>query len=121
MSQTWPPLALMAHLYTRWGRLLQPSASWKKAPQQIEPSSSFLCSGLLSLVLAQNQQPVQPLDQKFQADLECSHSALVSAQKLHGVLDVLHFAQISESVHGEISQILIYVSWMKNVLTCVSW
>ena len=106
----------MPHLYILWDHLLQPSASWKKAPQQIEPSSSFLFSEHPSLV----QKPLTVLlDQKFQADPEYSHPVPVVAQKLHGVhdvhRDVLHDAQIYQSACDLISQISTCVSWMKRL------
>ena len=107
----------MALLYILRDHLPQPSVSWKKAPQQIEPSSSFLFSEHPSL--AQKPLYVQSLCQKVQADPEHFPPALVFAQKLHKVHDVLHdvhhFAQISENVHDEISKILTYVSSKKNV------
>ena len=110
----------MALLYILRDHLPQPSVSWRKVPQQIEPSSSCLFSGLPFLV--QKPQPVQPLSQRFQADPECSHAVLVFPQKFHDVLHgVHHLAQIFENVHDAFSQIWICVSWMTNVLTYLSW
>ena len=109
----------MLHLYTLWGHLLQPAASWKRALQQIEPSSSSFFSGLPSLAHAQKPLTVLPLSQSVQAGPGLVQSAPVSAQKFEGVHDVLHgvhrFSQTFQNVHVEFSQISTWVSWMKRV------
>ena len=71
------------------------------------------------LVHAQMLLAVLLLSQSVQAGPGLVYSALVFAQKFHGVLDVLHGvhrdAQIFQNVYDLISQISTFVSWMRNV------
>ena len=84
-----------------------------KALQQTEPSS--LSSWL---VVAQSALALHVLAQSVQAVPGLVQSALVTAQKLHGVLDVhrdvFNDAQIFQNVYDLISQISTCVSWMKR-------
>ena len=110
----------MPHLGTLKGHLLQPSASWKKALQRTEPSSSSsLSSWLPLLVHAQKPQAILPLAQNVQAGPGLVHSVLVVAQSVLGVHDVLHGvhlrAQIFQCAYAQIFQffqIWTLFSWM---------
>ena len=103
----------MPHLYRLWDHLLpQPSASWRKAPQKIEPSFSFPFSEHPALV--QNPLPVL-FYQRFQADPECLHPVIVIAQNLLGVHEVLHVVLHSAQIYQNACE------WISQISTCVSW
>ena len=71
------------------------------------------------LVHAQFPLAVLPLSQNVQAGPGLVHSALVVAQSILGVHDVLHGvhlrAQISQCAYAQIFQIWISISWMWRI------
>ena len=87
-----------------------------KALQRTEPSSSLSSWLALAVVVAQSTLAVHVLAQSVQAVPGLVQSALVTAQKSHGVLHGVHrVAQIFLNVYAQFSQIWIYASWMMYV------